>query len=435
MKQLIANELSEPASKLTNGSSEARSHSKPRPRTTRRSNAQSTVELTDDEDDSKVVDPPAAAGRRVMKAVVIPRVVSKIPVANGFVDDRDSTMSLDNSDYETPGTSISTTPATSMIRGAKSKGKMPLNLTSLAGPSTTRKRTRSNLMDVENEGDGVVLDLSVDEQLARQLQDEEDSKAAKRYKAASSGSRGYVVDSEDDEELSSVPSEAPSVQSLVGKGKGKGKANATGSKAKGKAKATDTTTRKSHRSGKTKQLIIDDPIVLSDASDLDFSDEDEFELGSASDEEDKSSINSDDDDDEIFVKPPVPVKRRGRVPVPRKRRVGKGKGLKTRKDKEERDARNRRFAHIEDVWERKRAMNRDRAEENHSKLLTMWDDLAEIPVLEVQKAEQPSSINRRLKPFQLEGLSWMTRQEQTMYKGGLLGDEMGMCSNYFWGRT
>ena len=65
----------------------------------------------------------------------------------------------------------------------------------------------------------------------------------------------------------------------------------------------------------------------------------------------------------------------------------------------------------------------------------MWDDLAEIPVLEVQKAEQPSSINRRLKPFQLEGLSWMTRQEQTMYKGGLLGDEMGMCSNYVRCRT
>ena len=70
-------------------------------------------------------------------------------------------------------------------------------------------------------------------------------------------------------------------------------------------------------------------------------------------------------------------------------------------------------------------MNRERAEQNHSKLITMWDDLAAIPVLEVQKAEQPQSISRRLKPFQLEGLSWMIRQEKTDYKGGLLGDEMG----------
>lgn len=39
---------------------------------------------------------------------------------------------------------------------------------------------------------------------------------------------------------------------------------------------------------------------------------------------------------------------------------------------------------------------------------------------------QPSGITRRLKPFQLEGLNWMRRQEQTDWKGGLLGDEMGM---------
>ena len=37
-----------------------------------------------------------------------------------------------------------------------------------------------------------------------------------------------------------------------------------------------------------------------------------------------------------------------------------------------------------------------------------------------------ASISRRLKPFQLESLSWMIRQEHTHYKGGLLGDEMGM---------
>ena len=39
---------------------------------------------------------------------------------------------------------------------------------------------------------------------------------------------------------------------------------------------------------------------------------------------------------------------------------------------------------------------------------------------------QPNSITRKLKSFQLEGLDWMTKQEKSQWKGGLLGDEMGM---------
>lgn len=42
------------------------------------------------------------------------------------------------------------------------------------------------------------------------------------------------------------------------------------------------------------------------------------------------------------------------------------------------------------------------------------------------RAAQPLGISRTLKPFQLEGLDWMMKQEQTQWKGGLLGDEMGM---------
>lgn len=56
----------------------------------------------------------------------------------------------------------------------------------------------------------------------------------------------------------------------------------------------------------------------------------------------------------------------------------------------------------------------------------MWDDLKNTPIITPKAAEQPASITRKLKPFQLEGLNWMIQQEQTEYKGGLLGDEMGM---------
>ncbi|KAF2861954.1 hypothetical protein K470DRAFT_229609 [Piedraia hortae CBS 480.64] len=56
----------------------------------------------------------------------------------------------------------------------------------------------------------------------------------------------------------------------------------------------------------------------------------------------------------------------------------------------------------------------------------MWSDLKKVPVIKPVEALQPPSISRRLKSFQLQGLDWMVKQEKTKYRGGLLGDEMGM---------
>lgn len=56
----------------------------------------------------------------------------------------------------------------------------------------------------------------------------------------------------------------------------------------------------------------------------------------------------------------------------------------------------------------------------------MWETLAAQPIIPVARAAQPKTITRLLKPFQLEGLNWMVQQEKTQWKGGLLGDEMGM---------
>lgn len=70
--------------------------------------------------------------------------------------------------------------------------------------------------------------------------------------------------------------------------------------------------------------------------------------------------------------------------------------------------------------------DRDRLEKLHPELKTMWTDLENMPVLNAGTAEQPKSISRILKPFQLEGLAWMRAMEKTDYKGGLLGDEMGL---------
>lgn len=103
----------------------------------------------------------------------------------------------------------------------------------------------------------------------------------------------------------------------------------------------------------------------------------------------------------------------------------KAKRLERKLKKTEANIRGRMFAHL-NVWERKKAMNRQRLEDNHPELKTMWKTLADIPIIKPDIISQPESINRKLKSFQLQGLDWMVKQEMTHYKGGLLGDEMGM---------
>lgn len=76
-------------------------------------------------------------------------------------------------------------------------------------------------------------------------------------------------------------------------------------------------------------------------------------------------------------------------------------------------------------YDRKQA-RRNKLEKAHPEIKTMWDELKKVPIITPVPAEQPQSINRTLKSFQLEGLNWMMRQEKSSYKGGLLGDEMGM---------
>ncbi|PHH61790.1 hypothetical protein CDD81_7954 [Ophiocordyceps australis] len=75
---------------------------------------------------------------------------------------------------------------------------------------------------------------------------------------------------------------------------------------------------------------------------------------------------------------------------------------------------------------RRMKKERSRLEHHHPEIVTMWTELEKMPLLKPGKAEQPSTISRRLKPFQLEGLAWMKEMEKTKWKGGLLGDEMGL---------
>jgi len=381
--------------------------------------------------------------RRVLKEVSIPAMKSKkAPPAHGRparlnaqqAEQKSSTASpsLDNSDSETPGTSIATTPANSVSCGKMSTRKGVKNVTTLAqSTSSSLKRSRNAVPDLDSED--MMLDMDAEIALQMQLEDEMEVVQNKRRKIKDE--EDIEMLSDDEPLVSSTRNRAPS---YTGKGKGKAKAEDLHSdadsllaelgspplykgKGKGKAQEAPSNRRRSARPS-VKKL---DKFTEDDILDDDESDGGEFRL-----ESDDDSLNdlespaaSEGEDDDLPLAMSARLKK---LVAENPSKVARKKKKPTTGEKIEANRRRARFAHIADKWERKRAMNRERAEQQHPKLITMWDDLQKIPVLEVQKAEQPKSINRRLKPFQLEGLSWMVRQEKTHYKGGLLGDEMGM---------
>lgn len=385
--------------------------------------------------------------RRVLKEVSIPVMGSKkSPAARGRTsrtsaprteqESSNGSPSLENSDYETPGTSISTTPALSVRHNkpfagtATSKAVLKSRST-----SSTRKRPHNTVLDSE-EDDDEVIDMDAEIALQMQMEDEEEQERhSKRQK----------MEDMDDGDMTSI--DVPLVsfskrKSTVYTGKGKGKARMDRNteddedsllsepimpksyKGKGKGKAEDLPkgrNRSARSSAKKKGRFTEDDFLDDDESDGgEFRPDAAEDLESLLDELD-TPIASDSEEEPLKV-----ASARLKKVAAKVNKTARGKKKLTIAEQKEGAQRRARFAHIEDKWERKRAMNRERAEQQHPKLLSMWNDLQKVPVLEVQKAEQPKSINRRLKPFQLEGLSWMVRQEQTHYKGGLLGDEMGM---------
>jgi DNA repair protein RAD16 len=64
--------------------------------------------------------------------------------------------------------------------------------------------------------------------------------------------------------------------------------------------------------------------------------------------------------------------------------------------------------------------------QHHPTLKTIFDELATREKIKPEQAPQPEGMNSRLLPFQREGVNWLIKQEQGIYKGGILADEMGM---------
>lgn len=366
---------------------------------------------------------------------------------------------ISDSEYSTPATSNAVTPApsvpakaqagASVTRSTRStRSRLVIELPSDSeeevgkpkGFSSKKKRPRrahdSFVEDSEGDDD-LGYDPSLD--LARRLQREEDHKAALALAAQSSSNatrrRGARKLSDG---LEASPNNSDDDIEVISENiKGKGKANA-----KGKGKSTAKTTAVKRSSNMILDDSDDDDTPLSQAASahkkrkldlfsnnaddddseqiaLPTSDEEDPALAfvdpSASDSDDSifgdegvESDDSEDGSDDNFQDEPQPIAGPARparpVPTPRQRqRQPRSYRSLTRAEKE-----------------------RKRLELHHPELKTMWLHLEEMPVIKAGKAEQPKSINRILKPFQLEGLAWMKAMENIEWKGGLLGDEMGL---------
>jgi DNA repair protein RAD16 len=372
------------------------------------------LSIPDSEDEIEVA-PLSSTRRRITKGVVVipsaaamDETVFKKPAtkrqAHSPSDSALSSIvntSRDSSvDYDTPGT----TPATS-TRGVPSASKRKLS-------SLGRKQLK--IEDSEDEDD---------EALALRLQEEEYAEVG----AEPSAKRARLAFSDDD---SSVLSEIESVQSVqVSKRSGKQQAAKTLSLSNskkalatpsGSGKKSSLPTRTASAAARTsiKRKIEDSE------EDLNFtSSGDEFVV---EDSDDAVSLEASDSEDDV----PLAVvaagastaasSRGGGASASGGRRFGKISARRARQIGRDIEALTM------DRKDARKVRERKKLEKAHPVIKTMWTDLEKIPVLEPLAAEQPASINRRLKPFQLEGLSWMVRQEKTQYKGGLLGDEMGM---------
>ena len=284
------------------------------------------------------------------------------------------------------------------------------------------KRKRSQLgktvikiEDSEDEEDEDAL-------LARALQEEEYAQRAPPNKRVKK-EMWAVEDSVDESELS----EPESLESLdlapVRKNKGKAPMLPPLSRGKKTALPTRTASASARQSlGKSIKLYESDMSELGEPSELDS--EDEF-----IDESEAVSTGVSDIDSELLASSRESSAALGAAAASTDRASAVAAG--GRRFGNITQAQGRRIGRqvsriVRDAMLTRKERERKKLEKSHPTIKTMWDALDATRIIKPVEAEQPLSITRRLKPFQLEGLDWMIKQEKTNYKGGLLGDEMGM---------
>jgi len=175
--------------------------------------------------------------------------------------------------------------------------------------------------------------------------------------------------------------------------------------------------------GKSVQMSEED--LLSDVGEVEPLDDDSDDDFDHAEAESELSELSDVEELEAAV---APVAAESDEPVSTSRRRVRGpRGSRGQRFGNHTEADGRRIRRqIDDIIQTRKERERKKLEKSHPSIKTMWTDLENIPVIKPTAITQPAYISRQLKSYQLEGVGWMVEQEKSHYRGGLLGDEMGM---------
>ncbi|KAL6716307.1 DNA repair protein rad16 [Lecanora helva] len=382
----------------------------------------------------------ASQTSQVVEKVVVPMDrYSSISSALSSVRDQ-------SSEYDTPGTSVVPTPAESLDRrGRTSRRSKNFNANVIPNAQsanlTRGKRKRTEEDDLE----------ASDALLAQSLQEAEYSED-QSYPRFKRGRHRRVKDSEDEEPFSSpLPTASHISAKSLGKNsrprakrslnfdvsyEGQGAAARDEQLREGKPNITEARTTlypslpsraardnaRNSLEGTGVSQILDskDSELSNNLSDVSpFASDSAFGNFEESEDSD-ASINGASSDSPAVVVRPAPVSAPGGT-------AGASRSRRHRRTLAvQRVARNRDRRSWRSGMEDRAARERAKLEKAHPEIKTMWDTLKRVPKIIPSEASQPAAITRKLKSFQLEGLNWMVRQEQSEWKGGLLGDEMGM---------
>ncbi|MCJ1296219.1 DNA repair protein rad16, partial [Xylographa carneopallida] len=376
---------------------------------------------------SSVPNVPSPAGSKIFKAVAIPitnfrrasrQAPSHSPSAASSVL---SSYCENSNDDDTPFTSAAVTPAEFCTYGRKTRLPTDRMVNSVSDNSRTRgistpsssggKRKRKCRTD-----DEMAEQVMGDALLAQSLQEQEYAETnVQPNMPRKRGRKPKILDSEDEVdgsvEISSLVSDDPSSQgSSIQHDREKVKRVKTIGSTFLPSRAARDSARKSIAE-KASMIIMDsDEEELSEMSVYDSNLDSELEY---------SDLDDDDvvDPNDLATAANITAAPQTLSNAPRRRRRHLAQT-----NSPEATGRSRRFPWLTSRADRERA----KLERAHPEIKTLWTDLETVPKIQPQQAQQPESINRKLKSFQLEGLDWMCKQEQSQWKGGLLGDEMGM---------
>lgn len=372
------------------------------------------------DDEPQISKKPSAAeiSMKVLKEVAIPAntLGCSVPPRQGqHMPSRNSSSTASalssvrdqSSEYETPGTSVVVTPAESIFKAPKSLDSLAGQRKSSSAPSGFKKVQQISRGKRKRGLAGVDNVMDADALLAQALQDEEYAKnELKRLRGL--GARKALVDESDNEPggLSDL-SDAASVKVRSSR-----KRPRLGSRSSLPSRSAREEARRSIKQKATHQVQDSDESELSDLSDF-ISEVDSIAL------EEESEVSEDDVLDTVATNgASAPQSLTALQTSSRRARSQAAGAMNARR----RHLRLRMAARFGD----RAAREREKLERAHPEIITMWETLKNVPRITPEEAPQPTTITRKLKSFQLEGLDWMMKQEKSQWKGGLLGDEMGM---------